>query len=182
MRVRHIPRRCGGSLAQCHLVHLTGRWGSIACAQRNLARAVVAECTAQKPTSRLNRRLQRRLPYTMPRAIGPMRHLRAHGSMTSGRERMFSPKDCLPSWLDRSTDGFVDNRSGVGAIMKSVPADAGWLASCVPIKSKRCDIGMFVPVLERQARAGVRSIPHKKAPPIASRPRLWNSVDSPSVR
>jgi hypothetical protein len=73
----------------------------------------------------------------MPRAIGPMRHLRAHGSITSGRERMFSAKDCLPSWLDRSTDGFVDNRLGVEAIMKSVPADAGWLASCVPITSRR---------------------------------------------
>jgi hypothetical protein len=137
VRVRHIARRCGGSLAQCGLVHLTGRWSSITCAQRNLARAVVAECTAQKPTSRLNRRLQRRLACTMPRAIGPVRHLRAHGSMTSGRERMFSAKDCFSSWLDRSTDGVVDNRSGVEAIMKSVPADAGWLASCVPIKSKR---------------------------------------------
>ena len=60
-RVRHIAHRCGGSLAQCDLIHLTFTEAAFRARKANLARALVAERTAQKPTSRLNRALQRRL-------------------------------------------------------------------------------------------------------------------------
>lgn len=60
-RVRHIAHRCGGSLAQCDLIHLTFTEAAFRARKANLARALVAERTAQKPASRLNRALQRRL-------------------------------------------------------------------------------------------------------------------------
>src|SRR5215467_5521799 len=60
-RVRHIAHRCGGSLAQCDLIHLTFTEAAFRAQKANLARALVAERTAQKPTSRLNRVLQQRL-------------------------------------------------------------------------------------------------------------------------
>jgi tetratricopeptide (TPR) repeat protein len=59
--VRNISHRCGGSLAQCDLIHLTFTEAALRARKANLARALVAERTAQKPASRLNRRLQRRL-------------------------------------------------------------------------------------------------------------------------
>ena len=60
-RVRHIAHRCGGSLAQCDLIHLTFTEAAFRARKVNLARALVAERTAQKPVSELNRVLQRRL-------------------------------------------------------------------------------------------------------------------------
>jgi hypothetical protein len=60
-RVRHIAYRCGGSLAQCDLIHLTFTEAAFRARKANLARALVAERTAQKPVSQLNRVLQRRL-------------------------------------------------------------------------------------------------------------------------
>jgi tetratricopeptide (TPR) repeat protein len=60
-RVRHITHRCGGSLAQCDLIHLTFTEAAFRARRANLARALVAERKAQKPASRLNRTLQRRL-------------------------------------------------------------------------------------------------------------------------
>src|SRR5262245_28918478 len=60
-RVRHIAHRCGGSLAQCDLIHLTFTEAAFRARRANLARALVAERTAQKPASRLNRILQQRL-------------------------------------------------------------------------------------------------------------------------
>jgi hypothetical protein len=60
-RVRHIAYRCGGSLAQCDLTHLTFTEAAFRARKANLARALVAERTAQKPVSQLNRVLQRRL-------------------------------------------------------------------------------------------------------------------------
>jgi len=61
VHVRHIAHRCGGSLAQCDLIHLTITEAALRARNGNLARALVAERTAQKPTSRLNQQLQRRL-------------------------------------------------------------------------------------------------------------------------
>ena len=61
IRVRHIAHRCGGSLAQCDLIHLTFTEAAFRARKVNLARALVAERTAQKPVSELNRVLQRRL-------------------------------------------------------------------------------------------------------------------------
>ena len=60
-RVRHIAHRCGGSLAQCDLIHLTFTEAAFRARKANLARALVAERTAQKPASRLNQVLQQRL-------------------------------------------------------------------------------------------------------------------------
>ena len=59
--VRHIAHRCGGSLAQCDLVHLTLTEAALRAHKANLARALVAERTAMKPGSRLNQWLSLRL-------------------------------------------------------------------------------------------------------------------------
>jgi tetratricopeptide (TPR) repeat protein len=61
VRVRHIANRCGGSLAQCDLIHLTFTEAALRARRARLARALVAERTALKPASRLNRVLQQRL-------------------------------------------------------------------------------------------------------------------------
>jgi hypothetical protein len=60
-RVRHIAHRCGGSLAQCDVIHLTLIEAALRARQARLARVLVAERTARKPASRLNRLLQQRL-------------------------------------------------------------------------------------------------------------------------
>ena len=60
-RVRHIAHRCGGSLAQCDLIHLTLTEAALRAHKESLARTLVAERTASKPKSRLNRRLRQRL-------------------------------------------------------------------------------------------------------------------------
>jgi tetratricopeptide (TPR) repeat protein len=60
-RVRQIADRCGGSLAQCDVIHLTFTEAALRARQARLARALVAERTARKPASRLNRLLQLRL-------------------------------------------------------------------------------------------------------------------------
>lgn len=65
-RVRHIAHRCGGSLAQCDVIHLTLTEAALRARQARFARALVAERTARKPTSWLNRLLKQRLG-TQPR-------------------------------------------------------------------------------------------------------------------
>jgi tetratricopeptide (TPR) repeat protein len=60
-QVRNIAYRCGGSIAQCDLTHLTFTEAALRAQKAKLARALVAERTAQKPGSRLNQLLQRRL-------------------------------------------------------------------------------------------------------------------------
>jgi hypothetical protein len=60
-RVRHIADRCGGSLAQCDLIHLTFTEAALRARRENLARALVSERSAQKPASRLNQLLQQRV-------------------------------------------------------------------------------------------------------------------------
>lgn len=61
LQVRDIAHRCGGSLAQCDLIHLTFTEAALRARKARLARALVAERSAQKPTSRLNRLLQQRV-------------------------------------------------------------------------------------------------------------------------
>jgi len=65
-RVRHVAHRCGGSLAQCDLIHLTFTEAALRARKAGLARALVAERAAQKPASRLNRLLQQRLGRMVP--------------------------------------------------------------------------------------------------------------------
>src|SRR4029079_18220915 len=60
-RVRNIARRCGGSLAQCDLIHLTFTEAALRASRARLAHALVAERSAQKPASLLNQLLQQRL-------------------------------------------------------------------------------------------------------------------------
>ena len=60
-RVRDLARRCGGSVAQCDVIHLTLTEAALRARQERLARALVAERTARKPASRLNRLLKQRV-------------------------------------------------------------------------------------------------------------------------
>jgi hypothetical protein len=53
VRVRHIADRCGGSLAQCDLIHLTLAEAAMRAREADLARALVEERTAQAPASQL---------------------------------------------------------------------------------------------------------------------------------
>jgi hypothetical protein len=61
VRIRHIANRCGGSLAQCDLIHLTFSEASMRAQMMNLPHALVAYRSAQKPASQVNRLRQRRL-------------------------------------------------------------------------------------------------------------------------
>jgi hypothetical protein len=65
-RVRHIAHRCGGSLAQCDLIHLTFTEAALRARKSRLARALVAERAEKKPASLLNRLLRRRLRMIVP--------------------------------------------------------------------------------------------------------------------
>ena len=65
-RVHHIAHRCGGSLAQCDLIHLTFTEAALRAHKDHLARALVAERATQKPASRVNQLLQRRLRIMAP--------------------------------------------------------------------------------------------------------------------
>lgn len=60
-RVRRIVYRCGGSVAQCDVIHLTLTEAALRARKARLARALVAERIARKPASWLNRLLQQRL-------------------------------------------------------------------------------------------------------------------------
>jgi hypothetical protein len=53
-RVRHLSQRCGGSIAQCDLIHLTFVEAALRDRRSRLARALAAERTARRPDSRLN--------------------------------------------------------------------------------------------------------------------------------
>jgi tetratricopeptide (TPR) repeat protein len=69
-RVRHFAHRCGGSLAQCDLIHLTFTEAALRARKDRLARALVAERAARKPTSQLNRSLQQRLQTIASAIVG----------------------------------------------------------------------------------------------------------------
>jgi tetratricopeptide (TPR) repeat protein len=59
--VHAIAHRCGGSLAQCDIVHLTFTEAALRARKPRLAGMLLGERCAQKPTSRLNARLQAHL-------------------------------------------------------------------------------------------------------------------------
>jgi tetratricopeptide (TPR) repeat protein len=69
VHVRYIAHRCGGSLAQCDLIHLTFTEAALRARIARLARTLVAERTAQKPASRLNRLLRQRLRMLAPAMV-----------------------------------------------------------------------------------------------------------------
>jgi hypothetical protein len=66
--VHDIAHRCGGSLAQCDIIHLTFTEAALRARKPRLAGVLVGERAAQKPTSRLNARLQARLRTIEPAA------------------------------------------------------------------------------------------------------------------
>ncbi len=63
--VRHLAHQCGGSLAQCDLIHLTLTEAALRARQDRLARALAAERAALRPTSLLNRLLLARAASLM---------------------------------------------------------------------------------------------------------------------
>ena len=65
-KVRRIAHRCGGSLAQCDLIHLTFTEAALRARKANLASSLVAEGTRRGPASPLNRLLQHRARMMMP--------------------------------------------------------------------------------------------------------------------
>jgi hypothetical protein len=69
-RVRHFAHRCGGSLAQCDLIHLTLTEAAFRARKDRLARMLVTERAVRKPASGLNRLLQRRLRAMVPATSG----------------------------------------------------------------------------------------------------------------
>jgi tetratricopeptide (TPR) repeat protein len=69
-RVRRIAHRCGGSLAQCDLIHLTFTEAALRARKARLAHALVAERAAKKPGNRLNQWLQQRLQLIGPAFAG----------------------------------------------------------------------------------------------------------------
>jgi tetratricopeptide (TPR) repeat protein len=69
-RVRRIAHRCGGSLAQCDLIHLTFTEAALRALKARLAHALVAERAAKKRGSSLNQWLQQRLQLIAPAFAG----------------------------------------------------------------------------------------------------------------
>lgn len=67
-RVRRVAHRCGGSLAQCDLIHLTFTEAALRARKAVLARELVAERTTRKPRSPLNRLLLMRARSTFAAA------------------------------------------------------------------------------------------------------------------
>jgi len=67
----HLSERCGGSRAQCDLVHLTWVEAALRASRHRLARGLIAERSARKPESRINRRLEARVPAP-PRHAGAL--------------------------------------------------------------------------------------------------------------
>jgi hypothetical protein len=58
--IRAAANRCGGSVAQCDLIHLTLLEAALRGHQKRLAVTLAAERAARKPASRLNRWLKAR--------------------------------------------------------------------------------------------------------------------------
>ena len=86
-RVRRIAHRCGGSLAQCDLIHLTFTEAALRARKARLARALVAERAAKKPRSRLNRWLHQRLQMIAPAIAG-----RAAAMLPAPGKMLMSPR------------------------------------------------------------------------------------------
>jgi predicted HD phosphohydrolase len=59
--LRHLAKRCGGSQAQCDLLHLTLLESALRCGHTSMARSLVAERIASRPHSVFNRHLMARV-------------------------------------------------------------------------------------------------------------------------
>ena len=65
-RVRQLARHCGGSVAQCDVIHLMFTEAALRARKARLAHALVAERAAWKPASFFNRLLRQRAAMLMP--------------------------------------------------------------------------------------------------------------------
>ena len=65
-QVRRIAYRCGGSLAQCDLIHLTFTEAALRARNTRVASSLVAERATRKPWSPLNRLLIQRARMKLP--------------------------------------------------------------------------------------------------------------------
>jgi tetratricopeptide (TPR) repeat protein len=61
LQYRHLTERCGGSRAQCDLLHLTLLEAAVRSGQMELARSLAAERRALRPRSRFNRCMKTRI-------------------------------------------------------------------------------------------------------------------------
>jgi hypothetical protein len=97
-RLRPIAHRCGGSLAQCDVLHLTNTEAALRSGHASLARALVAERTANKPVSPFNNSLQRRLKGLIPSIGRPDFHTSREGRNAACEDRqMDGEQDELPA-------------------------------------------------------------------------------------
>jgi hypothetical protein len=87
--VRKITDRCGGSLAQCDLIHLTFTEAALRASKVRLARELVLERATQKPTSVLNTLLRKRLGKLV--AFAQMR-----SRILGRRAKAFASRSLLP--------------------------------------------------------------------------------------
>ena len=90
--IRAAADRCGGSVAQCDLIHLTLLEAALRAQRKRLARALAAERAERKPASRLNRWLKARA-WTLETA---RRATRALGASRAG-----SPVSIISGALSR---------------------------------------------------------------------------------
>jgi hypothetical protein len=64
--LRHLAKRCGGSQAQCDLLHLTLLESALRCGRMPMAHSLVAERIASRPRSVFNRHLMARVDAASP--------------------------------------------------------------------------------------------------------------------
>jgi hypothetical protein len=115
-RVRYIAHRCGGSLAQCDLIHLTFTEAALRAGQAPLARALVAERAAQKPASRLNHALRKRLSLC---GTDQDQTVKRRDARSIARPPVRSAQNGPGATLLASSAAFADSRAseGVGSIV-----------------------------------------------------------------
>jgi len=65
-QLRHLAQRCGGSQAQCELLHLTWIEAALRAGQHGLAQQLLAERVERRPRSALNARLRVRIASRRP--------------------------------------------------------------------------------------------------------------------
>ena len=89
--IRAAADRCGGSVAQCDLIHLTLLEAALRGRRERLARTLADERTARKPASRLNRWLEARALTSGNDRAGSLSARRAivrcHGTRLVARPR-----------------------------------------------------------------------------------------------
>jgi hypothetical protein len=89
--LRHLAQRCGGSRAQCDLLHLTLVESALRCGNTPMARSLVAERIASRPHSVSNWHLMARVAGAASPSHPAWRRLKASpddGATSSARARI----------------------------------------------------------------------------------------------